>query len=80
MYDVDGNGVIDEEEMTKIVQAIYNMLGPSSTSKPKDSAEERARIIFSKMDVNNDGHLTEDEFLNGCLGDETLSKILSAQG
>ena len=38
MYDVDGNGVIDQEEMTKIVQAIYDMLGAGAT-KPTDSAE-----------------------------------------
>ena len=40
MYDVDGNGVIDQDEMTKIVQAIYDMLGAGAT-KPTDSAEER---------------------------------------
>ena len=41
MYDVDGNGVIDQEEMTKIVQAIYDMLGAGAT-KPTDSAEASA--------------------------------------
>ena len=49
MYDVDGNGVIDQEEMTKIVQAIYDMLGAGAT-RPTDSAEERAKNIFSRMD------------------------------
>ena len=29
MYDVDGNGVIDLIEMTKIVKSIYNMMGPN---------------------------------------------------
>uniref|UniRef100_A0A4D5RA48 Neuronal calcium sensor 2 n=1 Tax=Scolopendra viridis TaxID=118503 RepID=A0A4D5RA48_SCOVI len=76
MYDVDGNGVIDLGEMTKIVQAIYNMLGPSAANKPQDSAEERAKHIFNKMDLNKDGSLTLDEFLNGCLHDDELSKIL----
>ena len=47
MYDVDGNGVIDQEEMTKIVQAIYDMLGAGAT-RPTDSAEERAKNIFSR--------------------------------
>ena len=47
MYDVDGNGVIDLEEMTKIVQAIYDMLGAGAT-RPTDSAEERAKNIFSR--------------------------------
>merc|ERR1711981_1128245 len=53
MYDVDGNGVIDQDKMTKIVQAIYHMLGAIGT-KPTDSAEERAKNIFSRMDENGD--------------------------
>ncbi|XP_049546860.1 neuronal calcium sensor 2 isoform X1 [Anopheles darlingi] len=77
MYDVDGNGVIDIQEMTKIVQAIYDMLGACSSNKPADSAEERAKNIFAKMDENNDGQLTQDEFLKGCLQDEELSKMLA---
>merc|ERR1712183_901726 len=76
MYDVDGNGVIDQDEMTKIVQAIYDMLGAGAT-KPTDSAEERAKNIFSRMDENNDGSLTEEEFLKGCLQDDELSKMLA---
>merc|ERR1712110_277245 len=54
MYDVDGHGVIDQDEMTKIVQAIYDMLGAGAT-KPTDSAEERAKNIFTTMDENGDG-------------------------
>ena len=65
-----------QEEMTKIVQAIYDMLGAGAT-KPTDSAEERAKNIFSRMDENGDGHLTEEEFLRGCLQDDELSKMLA---
>lgn len=53
--------------MTKIVQAIYDMLGNSSSSRPPDTAEERAKSIFARMDENGDGKLTEEEFLKGCL-------------
>ena len=27
MYDIDGNGSIDQKEMIKIVQGIYDMIG-----------------------------------------------------
>jgi len=78
MYDVDGNGIIDMNEMTKIVQAIYDMLGNSLVaSQPRESAEVRAKTIFEKMDENNDGHLSQEEFLKGCLQDEDLSKMLA---
>eukprot|EP00091_Calanus_sinicus_P008298 TRINITY_DN2030_c0_g1_i5.p1 TRINITY_DN2030_c0_g1~~TRINITY_DN2030_c0_g1_i5.p1 ORF type:complete len:138 (-),score=20.02 TRINITY_DN2030_c0_g1_i5:503-916(-) len=78
MYDVDGNGVIDQDEMTKIVQAIYDMLGAGAV-KPTDTAEERAKNIFNRMDENNDGSLTEEEFLKGCLQDDELSKNVGTQ-
>ena len=76
MYDVDGNGVIDPEEMLKVVQVIYDMLREDAT-EPMSMAEERARKIFRRMDVNRDGQLTEEEFLRGCLEDDELSKLLA---
>ena len=39
--------------------------------------QERAKNIFSRMDENGDGHLTEEEFLRGCLQDDELSKMLA---
>ncbi|VBB30356.1 unnamed protein product [Acanthocheilonema viteae] len=54
MYDIDGNGTIDEKEMIKIIEAIYEMLGPEVTKSADDSPRKRAKMIFEKMDVNND--------------------------
>jgi len=53
------------------------MLGTNAANRPQDSAEERAKSIFAKMDENGDGQLTQDEFLKGCLQDEELSKMLA---
>ena len=44
-----------------------------------NSAKKKAMKIFIRMDENQDGHLTEEEFLQGCLEDDELSKLL-AQG
>ena len=79
MHDVDGNGVIDPDEMSKVVEAIYGMWCEDSTEQTTISAKERAMKIFRRMDENEDGHLTEEEFLQGCLEDYELSKLL-AQG
>ena len=79
MHDVDGNGVIDPDEMSKVVEAIYGMWCEDSTEPTTISAKERAMKIFRRMDENEDGHLTEEEFLQGCLEDDELSKLL-AQG
>ena len=78
MYDVDNNGVIDQAEMKKIVQSIYDIIGTGAT-RPRDTAEERAMKIFSRMDENCDGLLTEDEFTRGCLQDEEISKMIACR-
>ena len=75
MYDVDGNGVIDLDEMTKVVQAIYGMMGEGSAD-PAYWAQVRTGSIFSRMDENGDGYLTEEEFIQGCLQDDDLSIML----
>ena len=74
MYDVDGNGIIDLDEMATVLRAIYGMMGEG----PPDLAfwaEERTRHIFDRMDENKDGHLTEEEFVQGCLQDNELSEM-----
>ena len=77
MHDVDGNGVIDPDEMSKVVEAIYGMWCEDSTEPTTISAKERAMKIFRRMDENEDGHLTEEELLQGCLEDYDLSKLLT---
>lgn len=32
--------------------------------------------LFEKMDLDGDGFVTEDEFVNVCLNDEAVSKLL----
>jgi len=61
------------------LQAIYNMVGPSlAYNDPSDTPEKRTREIFAKMDENSDGVLSKDEFIKGCLADEFLCQMLTA--
>ncbi|XP_014678491.1 PREDICTED: neuronal calcium sensor 2-like isoform X2 [Priapulus caudatus] len=76
MYDIDNSGTIELSEMTKIIQAIYEMLG-ADANQMQDTPEDRAKRIFQKMDENKDGALTQDEFIHGCKSDEDLYKILT---
>ena len=39
-------------------------------------AIDRAQRIFSFLDINNDGDISEEEFVRGCLKDEELVRAL----
>ncbi|XP_076462744.1 neuronal calcium sensor 2-like [Babylonia areolata] len=79
MYDIDGNGTIEKGEMELIIKAIYDMLG-TAVVKPEDkeTPKDRTARIFDKMDSNNDGVLTREEFIHGCLNDQCLYEMLTA--
>merc|ERR1712025_223292 len=77
MYDVDGNGYIDMQEMTRLVSSIYKMVAGATTIQLEDTPEERAREIFTKMDVNSDGKVTREEFTKTCLNDRDLMNLLA---
>ena len=81
LYDVDGNGLIDQGEMNRIVLSIYELVGDDNINhddlEPNLSPEERTRIIFSQMDAAGNGYLTEEEFVQGCQKDNELSKLLA---
>ena len=77
---MDKSGAIDKKEMTKVMTSIYIMLTTSDDSKAKSNAEEQATAhaakLFQEVDVDNDGELTEVEFINGCKQDKELMKKL----
>ena len=38
---------------------------------------ERAHSVFEKLDVNSDGLLNEQEFVDGCLTDQRIASLLN---
>jgi len=69
MYDVDGNGTIDRHEMRAVVEGVYKMLG--------SDGEGRAEEIFTKMDKDSDGAVSEGEFMEACASDKEMMKLLT---
>ena len=77
---MDKSGAIDKKEMTKVMTSIYIMLTTSDDSTAKSNAEEQATAhaakLFKEVDVDNDGELSEEEFIKGCQKDKELMKKL----
>lgn len=56
------------------------MVGPTLSDNVKlISPEERTRQIFGKMDLNKDSYLSKQEFVQGCMDDQFLYQMLTAE-
>jgi len=78
LYDLDKDGYITRDEMLKIVEAIYRMVGNIiDLPKDEDTPEKRVDKIFKQMDKNEDGKLTMEEFREGSKCDPWIVQALA---
>ncbi|KAM6044148.1 PREDICTED: guanylyl cyclase-activating protein 1 [Chlamydotis macqueenii] len=73
LYDADGNGCIDRGELLNIIKAIRAINRCNETM----TAEEFTNMVFDKIDINGDGELSLEEFMEGVQKDEVLLDILT---
>ncbi|KAG7298782.1 hypothetical protein JYU34_017213, partial [Plutella xylostella] len=77
LYDINGDGCITKEEMTEIVTAIYDLMGKIvEPLLEEDVVLQKVERLFQKMDLNRDGVVTLDEFLDCCLHDDGISRSM----
>jgi len=76
MYDMNKNGKIDKKEMTKVITAIYDLLGEENR-KGDNAPDNRVKKIMDKLDINDDKNISRDEFVEGCLKDDVLRQLLA---
>ena len=73
----DKNNVIDKNEMLKVLEALYDLTGISEDDRKGEKApKNKVDTIMKKLDKNRDSVIQFDEFLDGCLQDEFVRKIL----
>lgn len=77
LYDLNGDGCISRGELNEIVQSVHELMGrrPNQTDDDR-KAREQVEKVFRKFDLNQDGVITIEEFLETCLKDDTITKSL----
>ncbi|KAM9781489.1 guanylyl cyclase-activating protein 1-like isoform X2 [Syngnathus typhle] len=71
LFDQDGNGKIDKEELETIFSAIQDI-----TRNRDIDPEEIVTLIFERIDVKGEGELTLEEFIEGAKDHEDIMDML----
>jgi len=76
IFDINGDGSISKKELIRIVKDLFHLLS-NDDNPDKSSGEDLATSAFKEMDINSDGQVTQDEFLQACLAHERISTMLT---
>ncbi|XP_067429290.1 guanylyl cyclase-activating protein 2-like [Thunnus thynnus] len=77
VFDNDNNGRLDREELRKIVKIIYKIKKGSEESGIGNlTSEQVCDRIFQEVDVNSDGQITLEEFIEGVQRNAWLENFL----
>ncbi|GFU53826.1 kv channel-interacting protein 4 [Nephila pilipes] len=75
LYDINGDGYITKDELSKIVQSIYELMGKAVEPMIEDhTTRDHVDRVFQKLDLNKDGVVTIEEFLDSCQRDENITR------
>lgn len=79
LYDQDRDGFISREEMEDVVGSVFDLMGRTSDPLLEEEViSERVDTIFEKLDLNGDGVVSMEEFLEACKADETIYQSVDA--
>lgn len=76
MYDVNGNGVITRDEMEEVVGAMFKMQFSQGVEQLQAKIAEKSAQMFSAMDSDKNGIITQEEFLTACIQDKQIMELL----
>lgn len=77
LYDVNGDGCISRGELSEVVVAVHELMGRRAHQVEDDrKAREQIDKVFRKLDLNQDGVITIEEFMESCLKDDVITRSL----
>ena len=78
LFDMNNDGKISRKEMEKLIQDMLSYFKDNQLMEqlPADAPEKFSTTIFSQMDKDKDGQITEEEFLQLCISDETFHSLI----
>ncbi|XP_050543944.1 Kv channel-interacting protein 4 [Daktulosphaira vitifoliae] len=76
LYDLNGDGCITRSELGQIVLAIHELMGKRPQGRSNSKSKDQTDMVFQKLDINQDGVITFEEFIESCLKDEGITNSL----
>lgn len=87
LYDLNRDGIISRDEMLDIIVSIHSLVGNSGNSSSASAGgrdeddphavRDHANRVFQRLDINQDGVVTLEEFVDTCLKDQNVMKSLA---
>eukprot|EP01101_Sappina_pedata_P011522 TRINITY_DN7761_c0_g1_i1.p1 TRINITY_DN7761_c0_g1~~TRINITY_DN7761_c0_g1_i1.p1 ORF type:complete len:186 (-),score=61.99 TRINITY_DN7761_c0_g1_i1:19-576(-) len=74
MYDTDKSGFITRDQMARIIESFYRLVGPMVTFSGKryESPQQLVDDFFEQIDSNGDGKISLEEYKEGAVKNPDL--------
>ena len=78
LFDVNGDGKISMKEMETLIQDMLSYFKANKLMEnlPADASEKFSKTIFSQMDKDKDGQISQGEFVRLCLADDHFRSLI----
>ena len=79
LYDVNNDGCITRGELGEVITAVHELMGRKRECREEEDRKAREQLdkVFRKLDLNQDGVITIEEFIESCLKDEVITRSLA---
>lgn len=76
LYDLDHDGILSRSDLFRVIMSIYFLLGRSNPDMYEKMAQDHADRVFADLDINGDGVITIEEFMDSCLRNQSITDSL----